>query len=231
VYIAGLQKLTLLDYPGKTACTVFTRGCNFRCPFCHNASLVLPEGETEGMDEDAFFALLDKRRGIWDGVCVSGGEPLLQEKLLPFLEQIKKRGYQIKLDTNGSFPRRLRQAVEAGLADYVAMDIKNAPACYARTVGRADFDLTGVQESVDYLLSGAVDYEFRTTLVRPLHSAESLRAAAQWIRGAKRYFLQGYVPGEQVLRRGGLSAFSESQMRELLALVQQVIPAAEIRGL
>ncbi len=228
--IAGLQKLTLLDYPGLVACTVFTGGCNFRCPFCHNASLVLPDRlEREDRTEET-LAFLEKRRGRLDGVCVSGGEPLLHGDLPDFLRRLRAMGYRVKLDTNGSFPNRLRAVVEEGLVDCVAMDVKNAPLLYGKTVGLRGFDLTDVEHSKDYLLEGHVDYEFRTTVVRGLHTAESLRAAAEWIAGAKAYYLQQYRDSGELIDAEGLGAFSDGEMRALADAVRPVIPAVCVRG-
>ena len=168
--ISGLQKLTLLDYPGRVACTVFTGGCNFRCPFCHNSSLVLPERLAHDTDEEQVLAFLKKRQGTLDGVAVTGGEPLLHKDIDAFLQKVHELGYMIKLDTNGSFPDRLIDIVERGLVDRVAMDIKNAPELYAATAG-VKLDLAPIERSKNYLLEGHVDYEFRTTVVRGLHTA------------------------------------------------------------
>ena len=185
--IAGLQKLTLLDFPGKTAATVFTPGCNFRCPFCHNADLVTGEAGRDGaaadssaLSIDELFAFLGKRQGLLDGVCITGGEPLLQSGIDEFCTRVHELGFAVKLDTNGSFPGRLRALVEEGLVDYVATDVKNAPERYAETVGVPAFDLAPVQESLDFLRSGAVPYEVRTTVVRELHTADDLRALAAY---------------------------------------------------
>lgn len=189
--IAGLQKLTLLDFPGKTAATVFTPGCNFRCPFCHNADLVTGEAGRDGaaadssaLSIDELFAFLGKRQGLLDGVCITGGEPLLQSGIDEFCTRVHELGFAVKLDTNGSFPGRLRALVEEGLVDYVATDVKNAPERYAETVGVPAFDLAPVQESLDFLRSGAVPYEVRTTVVRELHTADD---CARWLRGSKAY--------------------------------------------
>ncbi len=228
--ISGLQKMTLLDYPGKVACTVFTGGCNLRCPFCHNASLVLPERAGDPMDEAAVLRFLEKRRGLLDGVAVTGGEPLLHADLADFLRRMRALGYLVKLDTNGTFPERLRAVVEEGLVDRVAMDVKNAPLLYGRTVGLRDFDLAAVERSRDYLLAGHVACEFRTTVVRGLHTAESLCAAARWIEGAREYYLQQYKPSGDVLRIDGLSSFTDGEMRALLAQVREIVPTARLRG-
>ncbi len=188
----GFLKLTLLDYPTKTACTLFTKGCNFRCPFCHNASLVMPCEYNEHYVEDDVIAFLKKRQGILDGVCVTGGEPLLYPGLESFLKRVKELGFAVKLDTNGSFPNRLKALVTQGLVDYVAMDIKNTPEKYPLTVGLPSFDVTPIMESVSFLLSGAVDYEFRTTVVEQFHTPQDIGEIAKWIQGAPRYFLQNF---------------------------------------
>ena len=225
--LSGMQKLTLLDDPGHLACTLFAPGCNFRCPFCHNASLVLAGAET--LDTEQVFAFLRKRRGVLQGVCLTGGEPLLQPDAADFLARVKDLGYHVKLDTNGAFPGRLRSAVERGVVDYVAMDVKNDPENYGLTVGLDDFDLGPVRESVSYLLSGAVDYEFRTTVVRELHDEARLVSLARWIAGARRYFLQAFADsGDLILP--GLTGFSASELHALLAAVRAVLPAAQLRG-
>ncbi len=230
VLISGLQKLTLLDYPGRVACTVFTGGCNFRCPFCHNSSLVLPEALAHDSSEEEVLRFLRKRVGILDGVAVTGGEPLLHPDIGDFLKEVKALGFRVKLDTNGSFPGRLIALVEAGLVDRVAMDVKNAPALYAKTAGLERFELGDVERSKDFLLSGAVDYEFRTTVVRGLHTRESLLEAAAWIRGAKEYYLQQYRDSGMILDAAGLGAFSAEEMRALAEAVREIIPTAETRG-
>ena len=220
--VSGLQKLTLLDYPGHVACTVFTAGCNFRCPFCHNAPLVLPErmqGDEDG--SGTVLAFLKKRQGILDGVAVTGGEPLLHKDMGDFLRKIKDLGYAVKLDTNGSFPRRLRELVEAGLVDRVAVDIKNSPTLYAKTVGVPGFDPGPVEETKNYLLSGVVEYEFRTTVVKGLHTRESLVEAAKWIAGAKEYYL---------IAIEGLSAFTGEEMHALADAVRPYVPSVQVRG-
>lgn len=228
--ISGLQKLTLLDYPGRLACTVFTGGCNFRCPFCHNAPLVLPERLSQDTDEEAVLRFLEKRRGVLEGVAVTGGEPLLHKDIGRFLEKVKALGYKIKLDTNGSFPDELSALIEGGLVDRVAMDVKNSPALYARTAG-TEPDMAAVERSKDLLLSGVVDYEFRTTAVKGLHTAESIEAAARWIQGAKEYYLQQFKDSGDVLSIEGLSAFSEEEMRALAEAAGKYVPAVELRGL
>ena len=229
--ISGLQKLTLLDYPGRVACTVFTGGCNFRCPFCHNAPLVLPE-RLEGDENGAetVLAFLKKRQGILDGVAVTGGEPLLHKDIDVFLRQVKALGYAVKLDTNGSFPERLMALVEEGLVDRVAVDIKNSPALYAKTVGVPGFDLAPVERTKNYLLSGAVEYEFRTTVVKGLHTRESLLEAARWIEGAREYYLQQFKDSGDVIAIEGLSAFTGEEMHALAEAVRPIVPTVRVRG-
>ena len=233
--LSGMQKLTLLDYPGKTAATVFTPGCDFRCPFCQNVSLVDGEADDGGFPEipaDSLFGLLDKRHGLLDGVCITGGEPLLQPDIADFCRRIKDEGFAVKLDTNGSFPERLRQLVEAGLVDYVAMDVKNAPARYGETVGRPGMDIAPIRQSIDFLLEDRLPFEFRTTVVRELHSPDDLLALAAWIQGAPAWFLQSYVDSDTVIAgKGTLSAYPPEEMRAMLPSLQRFVPAARLRGI
>ena len=226
--IHGLQKTTLLDWPGKVACTVFLGGCDFRCPFCHNSALITGN-MPEAISEDEFIRFLSKRKGLLDGVCLTGGEPLLRSDLAEFLNRIKDMGYPIKLDTNGNHPKQLADLCKKGLIDYVAMDIKNCPERYAETVGVAELDLSLIQESVEWLLSGQVEYEFRTTIVRQFHDSESIVQIGQWIHSAKRYYLQGFVNSKEVLA-SGLEAYSKKEMEQFLRLVRAYLPAAELRG-
>jgi pyruvate formate lyase activating enzyme len=229
---AGMQKLSLLDYPGVVACTLFTLGCNFRCPWCHNAGLVLPDQFPEGtLDADEVLSFLKKRQGILDGVAVTGGEPLLHEELPDFLAEVRALGYRVKLDTNGSFPDRLIKVVESGLADMVAMDIKNGPSHYGRTIGLKGAVPAAVEKSKDYLLSGPVEYEFRTTVVRGFHTEESLLEAADWIQGARVWYLQQFQDSGALIQGEGLSAFSNEEMQHLLTILQKKLPAVKLRGI
>lgn len=229
--VTGIQKLTLLDYPGVVACTVFTAGCNFRCPFCHNAMLVLPEQiDDECLTDDEVFGFLKKRRGVLDGVAVTGGEPLLHADMPEFLARVKELGYKIKLDTNGSNPELLSEIVKNKLVDRVAMDIKNAPAEYARTIGLKSFDIAPVERSKEMLLRGDIDYEFRTTVVKGIHTKESLIGAAKWIEGAKEYYLQQFKDSGNLILPDGLSAYDEKQMHALADAVRDYVPAVEVRG-
>ena len=227
--IQGLQKLTLLDYPGRTACTVFLSGCNFRCPFCHNTPLLTADA-ADGMDEEELLAFLKKRQGLLDGVAVTGGEPLLRPELPALLEKIKALGYAVKLDTNGAFPERLEQVVRAGLADYVAMDIKNSPARYAETAGVPGLALTPIDKSVSFLLRDTVDYEFRTTAVAELHDDASFLSLADWLAGARRYFIQCFEPRETVLQ-ADLHAPSPAQLHHWAELVRPNISNVSLRGI
>ena len=186
--IPYFQKLTLLDYPSKTAATVFTHGCNFRCPFCHNASLVERPAEAE-IDETEFFAFLEKRKGLLDGVCITGGEPLLQPDIADFIAEIKRMGFLVKLDTNGSFPDKLEALLTSGNVDYVAMDIKNSPEKYGETVGLATPPLDKIRASVELLKNGAIDYEFRTTAVKEFHTESDFLAIGKWLAGDSRYYI------------------------------------------
>ena len=230
LFISGLQKLTLLDFPGKVACTVFTSGCNFRCPFCHNAPLVLPERLGCDVTEEEVLAFLKKRVGVLDGVAVTGGEPLLHREIDAFLEQVKSLGYSVKLDTNGSFPDHLISLVENGLVDRVAMDIKNAPDRYGPTIGLEHPDMEAIGRSKDFLLSGKVEYEFRTTVVKGIHTEESLICAAQWIAGAREYYLQQYKDSGDVIAPDGLGAYDEKEMNAFAAAVGPWVPSVKVRG-
>ena len=230
MFISGLQKLTLLDYPGRVACTVFTGGCNFRCPFCHNAPLVLPERLAQDTDEEQVLAFLKRRTGILDGVAITGGEPLIHKEIPAFLEKVKTLGFSIKLDTNGSFPEMLERIVRAGLVDRVAMDIKNCPEKYAETIGLKDFDIAPVERSRSFLMECGIDYEFRTTVVKGIHTEESLLGAAEWIAGAKEYYLQQFKDSGDVIAIEGLSAFDEKEMHALADAVARFVPSVKVRG-
>ncbi|MDD5948011.1 MAG: anaerobic ribonucleoside-triphosphate reductase activating protein [Oscillospiraceae bacterium] len=228
--LAGMQNLTLLDFPGKTACTVFTYGCNFRCPFCHNASLVTDAKPDMPLDVETVYSYLRKRQGLLDGVCITGGEPLLQRDLEDFIRSIRALGYAVKLDTNGSMPERLIAMCESGLIDMVAMDIKNSPALYASTAGTEQVSVEAVNESVRYLVRGKVSYEFRTTVVQEYHDAESFAVIGKWLQGADAYYLQQFRDSGALIC-SGLHACSPSQMHQYLEIVQNYIPRAALRGI
>lgn len=227
--VNGLRKLTLLDFPGRVACTVFLAGCNMRCPFCHNAPLVVDASGVENISEDELLAFLKKRSGILDGVCITGGEPTLRRELPELIRSIKALGYAVKLDTNGTNPDMLSSLIGEGLVDYVAMDIKNSPEKYSLTAGCAA-DLDAVCRSAAILMENKVNYEFRTTVVSGYHTAEDFRDIGEWLRGAEKYFLQNFVDSGALIdpeTRG----CSESEMKEFLETVKQFIPAAALRGM
>ena len=226
--IQGLQKMTLLDYPGKVACTIFLGGCDFCCPFCHNGELVLSPAPAE-MTQEELLAFLKKRRGLLDGVCITGGEPLLRPDLPQFLEAIQALGYPVKLDTNGSHPQALRALAEQKLVDYVAMDVKNSPELYPLTAGVPQLDLGPIRESVAFLLEGTVDYEFRTTVVQEFHDESSFRSIGPWLAGAKQYFLQSFVDRDTVIREG-LHPWDRETLGKFADLVRPWVPSVELRG-
>lgn len=229
VRIFGLQKLTLLDYPGKLASTVFTGGCNFRCPYCHNRDLVfLPENMTEIKETD-ILTFLTKRSGILEGVCVSGGEPLLHENIDELLMDIKAKGYAVKLDTNGSQPEKLKELIEAGLVDYVAMDVKNCLRRYGETIGITSFDTADIESSVAYLKEHHIPYEFRTTIVKEFHEEADIRELGEWLQGAKLCYLQGFEDSERVIC-AGLHACTKEEMEHYCAIMKEYVPC-QLRGI
>lgn len=227
--IQGLQKLTLLDYPEHTACTVFTGGCNLRCPFCHNVPLVLDPTGGDRISEEEFFSFLSTRKGLLDGVAVTGGEPLLQPDIGRFLRGIKERGFAVKLDTNGAFPEKLTSLIKKGLVDYIAMDIKNRPEKYALTTGVDGLDLAPFKESIGIIMSSGVDYEFRTTLVDEFHTVEDIAAIGDVIKGARRYFLQKFKDSG-ILSEDSSHAVSDEKADEMLLAVQGKVEYAALRG-
>lgn len=229
--IAGLQKMTLLDYPGKVACTVFLSGCNFRCPFCHNSQL-LGAGAEKIMDPEQFLGFLKGRQGLLDAVCVSGGEPTLTPGLEELLRSIKALGYSVKLDTNGSRPEVLKKLVQQGLVDHVAMDVKNSPSRYAQTVGLSQVDLTAIEESLRFLLEGSVPYELRTTVVLPLHDDGSIEEMGSWVGTMgkpPKWFLQKFTDRDTVIF-SGLKAPEDAQLTAWRELLSPYAQHAAIRG-
>ena len=230
--IGGLQKLTLLDYPGHVSCTVFTAGCNMKCPFCHNRDLVFIPENFEFYNPENIFELLRKRQGTLDAVAITGGEPLLQPGLKDFIKEVRRLGFKVKLDTNGYYPDRLREFVSEGLIDYVAMDVKAPLPKYPVTVGlpEAGFRSDEIRKSIRYLLSGAVDYEFRTTVVREFHTKEDLVAIAKMIKGCKHYYLQQFVDSGRCIEQG-FTAYDRDEMYEMKEAVAKYIPEVELRGI
>jgi pyruvate formate lyase activating enzyme len=226
--IHGLQKMTLLDFPGRVACTVFLGGCDFRCPFCHNFELV--DGTAQPlMDESELLAFLEKRKGLLDGVAITGGEPCLHRDLPDLLEKIRSLGFGVKLDTNGCHPALLRTMLERRLVDYVAMDVKNSPSKYAAACGMDTVDLAPIRESIALLMDMAPDYEFRTTVVKELHDASDFSGIAEMIRGAKRYFLQAFTDRDSVPFQGFHAPAKEDLLR-FADLVRPFVGEVSLRG-
>lgn len=227
--IHGLQKTSLLDFPGRVCATIFLGGCNFRCPFCHNMNLVLNPQNEPVISEEELMKFLTARQGILDGVCITGGEPTLHKDLPDLVRKIRALGYSIKLDTNGSNPRLLKELVEDGLLDYVAMDIKSAPGRYARVCGLDVMDFTEIHESIRFLLSGFVPYEFRTTVVNPYHTPEVMEEIGRLIQGADRYFLQSFVDSDFV-RDHSLAAYDKDTLLKLADIVRPFVKSVSLRG-
>lgn len=228
--IGAIQKTTLLDYPGKLACTVFLPGCNLRCPFCHNAGLVLPEQiQTAVITCEELLTFLSKRVDKLDGVCISGGEPTIYPDLPELITSIRKMGFSVKLDTNGTNPQMLKFLLCNNLLDYVAMDIKNSPDRYMQTCGGVDV-FHSVKDSAALLMSGTTEYEFRTTVCKPFHNEEAMQAIGQWLHGAKQYFLQSFVDSGNLVGLGA-APFTKAEMLALQQAVRKYIPSTQIRGI
>ncbi|MDO4340470.1 MAG: anaerobic ribonucleoside-triphosphate reductase activating protein [Eubacteriales bacterium] len=228
--ICGLNKTTLLDYPGKVAATIFLGGCNFRCPFCHNSGLVLHVQEQAELPEDEVLKFLRKRKGILDGVCITGGEPTLHPELGSFLRRIRELGYDIKLDTNGSQYDVVKTLAEEHLVDKIAMDIKACPDNYGLLTGIRHSDMDTIRRTADFLMNGNIDYEFRTTVVRELHTEKDFRIIGQWLKGAKAYYLQAYKDSDEVLQPG-FSSYSLEELKYFRTILLETIPLVGIRGI
>ncbi|MBR5473449.1 MAG: anaerobic ribonucleoside-triphosphate reductase activating protein [Clostridia bacterium] len=227
---SGFQKLTLLDYPEKTACTLFTAGCNFRCPFCHNAALVTHIDNTNYFSEEYVLDYLKKRAGILDGVCITGGEPLMHQGLFDFIKKVKELGYSVKLDTNGSYPEKLSALIDSGLVDYVAMDIKNSPEKYLLTADCSEEYFEKVKQSVNILKQGKIDFEFRTTVVREYHEIEDIKKIAEWIAPVNKYFLQNFIDSGDIIKNN-LSAHNRETLEFMRSAAGDTIPNTQIRGI
>lgn len=227
--ISGLQKLTLLDFPGVLACTVFTSGCNFRCPFCHNASLVLP-GESEHIDEEEVLSFLEKRRGVLEGVCITGGEPCLQPDLEDFVKKVHSLGFLVKLDTNGSFPEKLYSLLEKGLLDYVAMDIKSSKEKYLSAIGAKNEELLkNVEKSVELLKKSAVPHEFRTTTAKELQTKEDFRLIGEWLKGEKNYYIQQYEASGELVGEE-MTPYEKEELLEFSTIMKDFVENVGVRG-
>ena len=228
--ILGMEKMSLVDYDGLVACTLFTGGCNFKCPFCHNAPLVNGFQNLPFINEEEIFYYLEKRKSVIDGVCISGGEPTLHNDLPFFMEKIKKLGYKIKLDTNGTNPDMIKLVSESGLCDYFAMDIKNDIENYAKIIGYDIYDTSNIQKSVEYFLSGKADYEFRTTLIEQFHKKDNIINIAKWIKGANKYFLQKFKLGDNCIDADNLSPVDDKMVIEFKDILKNYIPIVQTRG-
>lgn len=229
MFIKGFQKLTLLDFPGRTACTVFTGGCNLRCPFCHNALLVT-EMDDACYEESEIFEHLEKRKNVIDGIAITGGEPLLQKDIERFLYELKETGVAVKLDTNGCYPEKLEGILELGLVDYIAMDVKNCPEKYAQTVGVGGFDITPVQKSIELIKNSGIPYEFRTTVTENFHTIDDIESLAEWIKGAEKYFLQSFADSGQLID-SSCKGVNKATMYEMLEKAKKYVPNAQVRGI
>ncbi len=227
--IYGINKTTLLDYPGHVAATIFTGGCNMRCPFCHNSGLVLVPEQQPEISEDEVLTFLRKRKGILEGVCITGGEPTLQTDLESFIRRIRELGYLIKLDTNGYRPKVLGHLLDRGLLDYVAMDIKASRERYGIACGLPDMELAPIEESVELLKSSRITYEFRTTVVKGIHSPEEFTAIGQWLQGCRTYYLQSYRDSDQVMRPG-YESFDPGELENMRKRAAEYIPQTALRG-
>ena len=227
--ICGLEKMSLVDYDGFVSATIFTGGCNFLCEFCHNSPLVINADKLPTIPEEEVLSYLEKRKGILDAVCVSGGEPTLQKDLPFFIEKVKNLGYKVKLDTNGTRVDLIKSLNENGLVDYFAMDIKNDKNSYGSIIGIDNYDTAKVEKSVEYFLSGKADYEFRTTLINEHHKEENIREIGKWIKGANKYFLQKFKDGENCIK-SHLSAVDEKTVLKYRDILRETIPNTNLRG-
>lgn len=228
--IQGMQKLTLLDYPQKVACIIFCGGCNFRCPFCHNASLVIDKQGVGSISEDEVLEFLKKRQGLLDGVVITGGEPLLQPDLEQFIRKIKDLGYLVKLDTNGYQPEKLADLIRCEILDYIAMDIKNSKEKYSLTAG-VNIDITKIEESVRIIMNSNVDYEFRTTVVQELHSEDDFTTISSWISGAKNYYLQRFTDGPNLIKQGCFTPPTNESLMKYKGILEPFVENIQIRGI
>lgn len=228
--ILGLQKTTLLDYPGKVASTIFTGGCNFKCPYCHNRDLVMPPADVLAYSKDEIFDHLNKKKKILDGVCITGGEPTLHKDLPDFISEIKDLGLLVKLDTNGTNPQMLKSLVNNSLLDYVAMDIKHSKAKYNSIANMIKFDLSAIEESVSFLKENSVEYEFRTTIMKECHTEDDIIEIGKWISGASAYYLQSYRESEQVINPI-FSPHSPETLKHFVEILKPFVPNTFLRGI
>lgn len=226
--IAGIQKTTLVDYPGKVAATIFTRGCSFRCGFCHNPELVLPEQFNPLIKEEEIFNFLNTRIGKLEAVCITGGEPTIQPDINEFIRKVKKMGFLVKLDTNGSRPERLKEAIDSGNVDYIAMDIKSSPSKYELTAG-VKVIMENVRKSIDIIMNSKIDYEFRTTVCHPLHEVKDFKEIGSLIQGAKRYYIQNFVESKQIDDKTRYEPFEDEELEEVKEIISKYVKEVNIR--
>lgn len=228
--IKGFQKTTLLDYPGHLASTIFIGGCDFRCPFCHNASLVTSSSNIPSIPFKQVIETLIKRKHILEGICITGGEPTLSKELPVFIEQVKTLDLKVKLDTNGNNPSMLDSLLKNKLIDYIAMDIKNSKENYSKTIGISDFAINNIEESIQLIMNSTIDYEFRTTVVKEIHTANDFIAIGKWINGSKKYFLQSFTDSGDILQTG-CSPYSKDELNLFKEMVSPYVNYIEIRGI
>lgn len=227
--IYGLEKLSLVDYDGFIAATVFTGSCNFKCGFCHNSALVLDYKSLPPIPENDILAYLKKRKGILEGLCITGGEPTLNPDLPEFIKKVKDVGYSVKVDTNGTNPEMVKLLATEGLADYFAIDIKNDRENYAEIIGFKTFDTSKIEKTVEFLLSGKIGYEFRTTLIAEYHKAENIRRIGEWIKGADKYFMQKFKSGDNCIAQN-LSPVPEKEANDFAEIVRPFVKSVNLRG-
>lgn len=227
--ICGYEKFSMVDYDGKIACTVFTGGCNFRCPFCHNGALVVGNVSKQGDMQEEVFDYLEKRKGLVDAVCVSGGEPTLQPDIKDFLRKVRAMGYSIKLDTNGYRPDVLKEIIEEGLVDYIAMDVKNSPQKYALTTGLKNVNIDDILLSISMVISSKINHEFRTTLIKEFHTEEDMRAIADMIKGAQKYFMQKYKDDDECIRHG-FNSIDKQEVEKFKTYFERHVQTIGLRG-
>ena len=228
--IAGIEKLSLVDFDGVVSATIFTLGCNYKCGFCHNSPLVLSTNQVTTLPEEEILTYLKKRKGILEGLCITGGEPTLQHDLTSFCEKVKSLGYKIKLDTNGTNPDKVKELWDNGLVDYFAMDIKNDRENYAKIIGFDSYDLSKVEKTVDFFISNNVDYEFRTTLINEYHKEENIVNIGKWINGAKKYFLQKFKNTDGCINADTLTPVNDEKVKQFIEILNKYLPNVKPRG-
>lgn len=233
--IAGIQKITLVDFPGHVAATIFTQGCNFRCGFCHNPELVLPEKYNALLDNDQIFDFLESRYGKLNGVCITGGEPCLQKDIDKFISHMKALGFDVKLDTNGSFPDKLEKIIQDGDVDYIAMDIKSLLNKYSKTTNSSHSEVQAknlaerTQKSISLIMDSGIDYEFRTTVCHPLHEVKDFEKIGEMIKGAKRYFIQNFVKSKHIDEHSAYTPLTDEELAEVKKIMEKYVGEVGVR--